>query len=68
MPPPGDTHSEMLWYWEAGHYKSTLGNELFAAMFGGHKFGVLLTVGTIESDLAAIRKHREHFLNHVATQ
>jgi hypothetical protein len=51
----------MLWWWEAGHYRSALGNELFAAMFGGHKFGVLLTAGTIENDLAAIRKHREHF-------
>ena len=58
----------MLWYWEAGHYKSTLGNELFAAMFGGHKFGELLTAGTIENDLAAMRKHREHFLKHVPTQ
>jgi hypothetical protein len=19
VPPPGDTHSEMHWYWEAGH-------------------------------------------------
>jgi hypothetical protein len=50
----------MRWYWE--------GNELFAAIFGGHEIGVLLTGGTIENDPAAIRKHREHFLKHVPTQ
>jgi hypothetical protein len=65
VPPAGDTDSEMHWYWEAGHYKSTLGNELLAAMFGEHEFGVRLTDVNIEDDLGAIREHRKHFVEHI---
>ena len=28
VPLPGDTHSEMRWYWEAGHFKKSLGDRL----------------------------------------
>jgi hypothetical protein len=62
VPPPGDTHSEMRWYWEAGHYKSALGDELLDTMFGSGHLGHVLTAETIETALAEIRQHRDHFL------
>lgn len=34
VPPAGDRRTEMRWYWEAGHYKSALGDELLRRMFG----------------------------------
>lgn len=33
VPPAGDRRTEMRWYWEAGHYKSALGDELLRRMF-----------------------------------
>jgi hypothetical protein len=62
VPPRGDTQSEMHWYWEAGHYKSALGDELLATMFGSGRLGHQLTAATIEPVLAEIRRHRERFL------
>jgi hypothetical protein len=32
VPPPGDRHTQMRWYWEAGHFKSELGDRLVARM------------------------------------
>jgi len=34
----------MQWYWEAGHYKSALGNEMLETMLGGAtRFGIAMT-------------------------
>lgn len=54
VPPPGDHHTAMLWYWEAGHYKSALGEQILATLFGSG-FGVGLTRENIEQVLAEIR-------------
>ena len=34
IPSPGDTATDMAWYWEPGHFKPALGDRLIAAMFG----------------------------------
>jgi hypothetical protein len=44
VPPEGDLHSTMRWYWEAGHYKSTVGDKMIARFFGrDNSFGIDLT-------------------------
>jgi len=45
IPSPGDTRSELAWYWEAGHFKKALGDIVLARMFGAQ--------GTLGSRLAA---------------
>jgi hypothetical protein len=51
VPPEGDLHSAMHWYWEAGHYKSPLGDKIIARIFGRDtSFGIDLTpppLGTV---------------------
>ena len=32
VPPTGDTSHEMRWYWEAGHFKSSLGDVVLASL------------------------------------
>lgn len=34
IPETGDMHTQMRWYWEAGHFKSALGDKLIARMMG----------------------------------
>ena len=34
IPAPGDTRSVTRWYWEAGHFKSTLGELMLQRIFG----------------------------------
>ena len=63
VPPSGDTRSEMRWYWEAGHFKSALGDELVKTMFGNEtKFGYVLTAESIEGALASVRANRYVFI------
>ena len=65
VPPPGDRHSKMRWYWESAHYKSALGDRILARIFGGAEdFGCRLTPSDIEDRLAAIRDMRLRFLAH----
>jgi hypothetical protein len=35
VPRPGDTRTELQWYWEAGHFKKSLGDLLLVNMFDG---------------------------------
>jgi hypothetical protein len=63
VPPPGDLHAKMRWYWESGHYKSALGDQILARIFGKiDHFGSLLTPSDIDGKLAAIRAARLRFL------
>jgi hypothetical protein len=63
VPRPGDDRSKMRWYWESAHYKSALGDEILAAIFGGTKrFGSLLTLLDIDGRLTVIREVRLRFL------
>jgi hypothetical protein len=34
IPPAGDRTSKMRWYWEPGHFKSSLGDQVLKALFG----------------------------------
>ena len=34
IPPAGDRASTMRWYWEPGHFKSALGDQVLKALFG----------------------------------
>ena len=62
VPPPGDRHAAMRWYWEAGHYKSALGNEMLETMLGrAARFGIALTSANVESALQKIRESRDCF-------
>ena len=40
VPQKGDTRAMMRWYWEPGHFKSALGNEVLKRLLTGHgQFG-----------------------------
>lgn len=63
VPPPGDTQTEMRWYWESGHYKSALGDRMLARIFGSETgFGKVLNETNIEQALLEIRRRRAAFL------
>ena len=63
VPYPGDTKSEMRWYWEPGHYKSALGEHILERIVHGRTdFGRILTEANIESVLAEIREERDRSL------
>lgn len=62
VPAAGDRKTEMSWYWEPGHYKSALGEQMLATVFHeGSQFGHILTPGNIESVLSEIRRERAEF-------
>jgi hypothetical protein len=49
----------MHWFWESGHYKSALGDEIIARFFGTKRhFGQELTPSTIDAVLADISERR----------
>lgn len=59
VPPPGDRHKEMRWYWESGHYKSALGDRMLQVMLEGRTgFGHVLTPATVSAVLAQVRADR----------
>jgi hypothetical protein len=65
VPPPGDTRTELQWYWEAGHFKKALGDALLAQMFDGMPsiapWGRRLTAANIEAELKAQRTARDDY-------
>ena len=65
VPRPGDTRSELRWYWEAGHFKNSLGDVLLANMFDtredGDRWGHRLTGGDIEELLNEQRVTRHDY-------
>ena len=59
VPRQGDLRTEMSWYWESGHYKPALGDEIIARFFGAKShFGQELTPSTIDAVLADIGESR----------
>jgi hypothetical protein len=59
VPPRGDISSKMYWYWEPGHYKSALGEQILMSIFHGNTgFGRVLTAKNIESVLNETRDAR----------
>jgi len=64
VPAPGDTRTRMQWYWEAGHFKSTLGDLMLARMLDGRAepaIGVRLHPGNIEQIIARIHEQRRQW-------
>jgi hypothetical protein len=59
IPGENDRQTTMRWYWESGHYKSTLGNILIARIVNKNEnFGRELTNTTVESVLDEINAGR----------
>lgn len=69
IPPPGDTASDMAWYWEPGHFKASLGELMIAAMYatGSTATGTLAAPGSnlmladIDVELAEIRARKAQY-------
>ena len=57
VPPPGDTRAQMRWYWEGGHFKSALGDEMIRELTGQTPpyLGVRITPANVESVIAETR-------------
>ena len=69
VPWANDRRSVMQWYWEPGHFKSSLGDHILEAMFStpastGQRleFGHSLTLTDIEPVLTEVRRQRLQFL------
>lgn len=61
VPAPGDTRTHMKWYWEAGHFKSALGDLMLQKMLRPDEaaesaFGVVLTADNVETVIRHIRE------------
>lgn len=61
IPPKGDRQSQMRWYWEAGHFKSELGdlvlNRVFNFTENTEDFGVLLNSRNVETQMSLNNRH-----------
>jgi hypothetical protein len=58
VPAKDDRSTAMQWYWEAGHFKRELGDQIIARVGGGGdpEFGIRLDQSTVEAALGAIRR------------
>jgi hypothetical protein len=65
VPPPGDVASELRWYWEAGHFKKSLGDLLLARLFDARgtdaPWGRRLLAQDVEAQLRALRTARDDY-------
>lgn len=64
IPAKGDRKTRMRWYWEAGHFKSALGELILRRLFdeaGPADFGVRLDPATVESQIGAVRSQAERY-------
>lgn len=63
VPPPGDTRTELRWYWEAGHFKKSLGDLLLADIFDGEgkRWGSRLTKAGLQAHLQKQREARDDY-------
>jgi len=65
VPGPGDTRTELQWYWEAGHFKKALGDvllaEMFAAPIAGERWPRRLTERDVEARLREQRDARDNY-------
>jgi len=60
IPPPGDTHSVTKFYWEAGHFKTSVGELIFERILGKEsEFGFALTASNLEQNRQRIAAERE---------
>ncbi len=65
VPPPGNTSTAMDWYWEAGHFKKSLGDLVLARVFGRPdtppQWGVRLIAGKLDAHLQQQRADRDAY-------
>lgn len=63
VPESTDRSTEVRWYWEAGHFKSTLGHEILQRIFanGSSDFGAILTPESVDRHLLALRTDGETY-------
>ena len=65
VPQPGDTRTELQWYWEAGHFKKSLGDLLLANMLDarpdGERWGRRLAGRSVEERLLEQRAARDDY-------
>ena len=66
VPRPGDTRTELQWYWEAGHFKKSLGDLLLANMFDKRntheQWGRQLTGRNLDELLRQQREARDDYV------
>jgi len=56
IPPPGDRHTQLRWFWEAGHFKQALGEMAIDRMLGApNGFGVRLDGTNVDEWVARDR-------------
>jgi hypothetical protein len=59
IPAPGDTHSATQWYWEAGHFKSTLGERVLQRILGAETpFGFRLAHDNLDANRRRVAAER----------
>lgn len=59
IPGPRDTRTATRWYWEAGHFKSTLGERMLQRILGGETaFGFRLAADTLDANRQRITAER----------
>jgi hypothetical protein len=59
IPAPGDRHSVTQWYWEAGHFKSTLGERVLQRILGAETpFGFRLAHDNLDANRQRIALER----------
>jgi hypothetical protein len=65
VPRPGDSRTELQWYWEAGHFKKSLGDLLLADVFDARSnhepWGRRLTARNLDEILRDQRVARDEF-------
>ena len=66
VPPASDRRTQMVWYWEAGHFKKELGDLMLHRILdreggaaGDDAFGTILDDTTIEPHLVRVRAERD---------
>jgi hypothetical protein len=60
IPAPGDLHSTTRFYWEGGHFKSTLGELVLRRMLGEEgPFGLALTAANFEQNEQRMAAERD---------
>jgi hypothetical protein len=65
QPPPDGKKQAMRWYWEPGHFKTSLGDKIIARLFGDRgepDFGRDLRPDTVNDALTAVRHERDEAL------
>jgi hypothetical protein len=65
VPRPGDTRTELQWYWEAGHFKKSLGDLLVGNVFDAQNrnepWGSRLTARNLDEILREQRAARDEY-------